>query len=271
MNGPLYDRIFRRLEAVRWRLADVPFGSIDHARVDETTLEFVRVNALLELSALYATRMFLRDFRDNPDFCQFMSVWYYEEMKHYLVLREYLKQFGREPDAAEFRRLDTELQPAPWAPTLAMHFVGEVRLGMWYKRWAERFPEPVLAGIYANVGADEYRHAACYEEFMEQALARDPALLADFLNAVKFMLFNPELDKHPTTMNMVSADGVSVAGHIPGYELFQGELRQAIGPDDEEHLTARVLKTMTRLSGRPLQRLGDLVRLTRELQQGQPA
>ena len=68
MPEPHYDRMFRRLEGVRWELSDLPFDSIDRGKVSARTLDFVRVNCLMELSSLYATRMFLRDFRHEHGF-----------------------------------------------------------------------------------------------------------------------------------------------------------------------------------------------------------
>jgi hypothetical protein len=48
---------------------------------------------LTEWAALPATEMFLRDNRDDSDFSAFMSVWFFEEQKHSLVLMEYLRRF----------------------------------------------------------------------------------------------------------------------------------------------------------------------------------
>jgi len=56
---------------------------------------------LTELSALYATEMFLRDFYTDIDFCSFVSIWFYEEMKHHLTLRKYLERCGETFDEAE--------------------------------------------------------------------------------------------------------------------------------------------------------------------------
>lgn len=271
-SDPLYDRVFRRLERARWNLADIPFDEVDRSAVSEESLVFLRVNCLMELSSLYATRMFLRDFRENPDFCQFMSIWYYEEMKHYLVLREYLKVFDRAPDAGRLSDLDTELTPSPWAPTLALHYCGELRLGMWYHRWSRDAEEPVLRRIYQLIGNDEFRHAACYEEFMEQAIARQPAVLLDFLQAAKFMLVNPDGDKHPTTMTADRENGLSVVDGIEEYEVLQAHIRRTIDENDEAELRKQVLHTFSRLSGRKLERLYDLSLLTRELErQRRPA
>ncbi len=267
MAESLYHRLYRRLEPVRWSLAEVPFGDIAKERVSAETLSFVRVNALMELSSLYATRMFLRDFRQDTEFCQFMSIWYFEEMRHYLVLAEYLKQFGLEPQPEELPALDTELKEAPWPPTLAMHWCGELRLGIWYLRWAESVDDedPVLAGIFRTIAEDEYRHAQCYEEFMQRALERQPEVLLDFLNTAKWMLVNPQGDKHPTTFAEASVDGLAVSDHIDGYESFLRRVQDNVTAEDEARLERRILKTLSRLAGRELSGRADLVRLTREL------
>ena len=168
------------------------------------------------VSSLYATRMFLRDFREMPDFCQFISIWYYEEMKHYLVLREYLKLFDQAPNEADFTTLDTELPASPWPSTLALHYCGELRLGMWYRRWSQEMNEPVLSQIYRHISNDEIRHAGCYKEFMEHATRSKPELLIDFMQASKWMLVNPTGDKHPTTMKADRETESSVVDRIEG-------------------------------------------------------
>jgi hypothetical protein len=261
--GALYDRMFRRLEKARWSLGDIPVDTVDKALVSEATLSFLRVNCLMELSSLYAVRMFLRDFRELPDFCQFISIWYYEEMKHYLVLREYLKLWGREPDPATFAELDTELSPAPWPPTLALHYCGELRLGMWYHRWSEEAEEPVLAQIYRLIGNDEFRHAGCYKEFMEHTVAADPELLPDLMQTCKWMLFNPTGDKHPTTMKADRSHDIAVTDRIEGYPEFQRRIQATVREEDELELRRQVLATLSRLAGRPFASMVELAVYTR--------
>jgi len=263
---PLYDRMFRRLERARWNLADIRFDRIERSRLRDETVEFVRVNCLMELSSLYAERMFLRDFRDWPDFCQFTSIWYYEEMKHYLVLREYLKVLGAAPEPELLPEFDTELSPSPWPPTLALHYCGEMRLGTWYHRWSELLEEPVLAGIYGLIGDDEFRHAGCYRQFMTEALARDPALLLDFLQAFKWMLVNPRGDKHPTTMKADREGDLAVTDKIAGYEAMQLQIQDTVTRQDEDLIRDKVLTTASRLAGRRLGSLTELAAFTRELQ-----
>jgi len=263
MEEPLYDRLFRRLEKVRWGLSDIPFDEVDRDAVQPETLDFVRVNCLMELSSLYATRMFLRDFQHNPDFCQFMSIWYFEEMRHYLALREYLKVFDMAPNHRELDRYDVDLAPAPWPNTLAMHWCGELRLGRWYKRWAQGAEEPVLARIFKLIADDEFRHAQCYEDFMHDSLQQDPQLLGPYLHTAKWMMLNPRGDKHPTTIAEVNEDNIAVTDRIEGAEAFLKRVQQ-LPEEDEISLETRILKTFSRLSGRELNSRADLVRLSRE-------
>lgn len=266
MSKPLYDSLYHRLEKVRWHMYDVPFDQIDRSKVSEETIRHVKVNCLMELSSLYATRMFLRDFQENPDFCQFQSIWYFEEMRHYLILREYLKAFGEEPNFETLAEYDTDLKPAPWPNTLAMHWCGELRLGRWYLRWSKEADEPVLKQVYKLIADDEFRHAQAYEDFMTQALERDPSLLLAFANSTKWMLLNPDGDKHPTTYADGSEDGMAVTDRIENYDTLRDRIQDLVPEADELSLEKRVLVTLSRLSGKELKTRSDLVRLTMDLQ-----
>ena len=60
----------------------------------------------------------------------FMSIWFYEEQKHALVLMEYLRRFRPDlvPTEAELHAVRFEFDPAPPLETLMLHFCGEIRL-----------------------------------------------------------------------------------------------------------------------------------------------
>ncbi len=90
----LYPELFKSLESVRWNMAtDVPWQEFDAARLSDEQARTIKMNAITEWSALPATEMFLRDNRSDSDFSAFMSVWFFEEQKHALVLMEYLRRF----------------------------------------------------------------------------------------------------------------------------------------------------------------------------------
>ena len=93
----LYPELFRALEAARWNMEkDIPWDQFDASKITPEHLQTIKMNAITEWSALPATEMFLRDNRDDSDFSAFMSIWFYEEQKHDLVLMEYLRRFAPE-------------------------------------------------------------------------------------------------------------------------------------------------------------------------------
>ena len=114
----LYPELFRQLEAVRWNMdTDIPWGRFDPGLLSNDQAQTVKMNAITEWAALPATEMFLRDNRDDSDFSAFMSVWFFEEQKHSLVLMEYLRRFRPElvPTEEELHEVRFEFDPAWWA------------------------------------------------------------------------------------------------------------------------------------------------------------
>ncbi|MEN9775435.1 MAG: hypothetical protein RL322_2505, partial [Pseudomonadota bacterium] len=153
----LYPELFASLEAVRWSLSkDIPWDQYDPARLSDEQALTIKMNAITEWAALPATEMFLRDNRADSDFSAFMSIWFFEEQKHALVLIEYLRRFRPElaPTEAELQAIRFEFEPAPPLETLMLHFCGEVRLNHWYRRAAQWHTEPVIQAIYETIARD---------------------------------------------------------------------------------------------------------------------
>ena len=169
----LYPELFKSLEAVRWNMdADIPWGQFDPALLTDEQAQTIKMNAITEWAALPATEMFLRDNRDDSDFSAFMSVWFFEEQKHSLVLIEYLRRFRPDlvPTEEELHRVRFEFDPAPALETLMLHFCGEIRLNHWYRCAAQWHTEPVIKFIYETIAQDEARHAGAYLRYMRRAL-----------------------------------------------------------------------------------------------------
>jgi len=83
----LYPELFKQLEAVRWSMdKDIPWDRFDASLLSDEQAQTIKMNAITEWAALPATEMFLRDNRNDSDFSAFMSVWFFEEQKHSLVL-----------------------------------------------------------------------------------------------------------------------------------------------------------------------------------------
>jgi hypothetical protein len=169
----LYPELFKQLESVRWNMdTDIPWASFDPTRLSDEQACTIKMNAITEWAALPATEMFLRDNRDDSDFSAFMSVWFFEEQKHSLVLMEYLRRFRPDlvPTEAELHEVRFEFDPAPALETLMLHFCGEIRLNHWYRRAAEWHSEPVIKAIYETLARDEARHGGAYLRYMKRAM-----------------------------------------------------------------------------------------------------
>ena len=170
----LYPELFKQLEAVRWNMdRDIPWQCFNAAMLSDEQAQTVKQNAITEWAALPATEMFLRDNRHDSDFSAFMSIWFFEEQKHALVLMEYLRRFRPEllPTEAELHRVRFEFDPAPALETLMLHFCGEIRLNHWYRRAGEWHSEPVIKSIYSHLSQDEARHGGAYLKYMRRAIA----------------------------------------------------------------------------------------------------
>ena len=171
----IYPDLFKSLESVRWQMSkDVPWALFDASRLSDEQAQTIKMNAITEWAALPATEMFLRDNRHDSDFAAFMSIWFYEEQKHALVLMEYLRRFRPDflPTEAELHAVRFEFDPAPPLETLMLHFCGEIRLNHWYRRAAEWHTEPVIQRIYDLISRDEARHGGAYLRFMKRAIER---------------------------------------------------------------------------------------------------
>ena len=169
----LYPELFKSLEQVRWNMeTDIPWAQFDGSKLTDEQAQTIRMNAITEWSALPATEMFLRDNRGDSDFSAFMSVWFFEEQKHSLVLMEYLRRFRPEfvPTEAELDNVRFEFDPAPPLETLMMHFCGEIRLNHWYRCASDWHTEPVIKQIYKIISQDEARHGGAYLRYMKKAL-----------------------------------------------------------------------------------------------------
>jgi hypothetical protein len=170
----LYPELFKQLEAVRWNLDDIPWDRFDADRLTNEHAITIKMNAITEWAALPATEMFLRDNRHDSDFSAFMSVWFFEEQKHALVLMEYLRRFrpALAPTEAELHEVRFEFDPAPPLETLALHFCGEIRLNHWYRCAAQWHTEPTIRAIYETLARDEARHGGAYLRYMKRAMQK---------------------------------------------------------------------------------------------------
>jgi hypothetical protein len=271
----LYPELFRTLERARWSLErDVPWDRFDAAALSEEQARTVKMNAITEWSALPATEMFLRDNRHDSDFSAFMSVWFYEEQKHALVLMEYLRRFAPAllPAEEELQAVRFEFDPAPPLETLALHFCGEVRLTQWYRRAAAWHGEPVIRHVYGLIAHDEARHGGAYLKYMRQAVDRhgDHARLA-FAKICFLMASSGRSGKplHPTNLHVSQRlfPRDTVQSRLPDPAWLERWLDGQIRFDEEceRRVVRTILRSLGALLGEEFPTLRDLGRYRRAL------
>jgi hypothetical protein len=271
----LYPELFKSLEAVRWNMErDIPWDQFDGALLTDEQAQTVKMNAITEWSALPATEMFLRDNRHDSDFSAFMSVWFFEEQKHALVLMEYLRRFRPKlvPTQEELHQVRFEFDPAPALETLTLHFCGEIRLNHWYRRASEWHTEPVIKQIYKVLSQDEARHGGAYLRYMKKYLAElgDTARAA-FAKIAVLMASARRTDKalHPTNLHVNEAlfPRDTVQSRLPDPQWLEHWLDQQIKFDAlwETKVVERILHNMSLLFERSFASVQELNRYRKEV------
>lgn len=271
----LYPELFKSLERARWSLADdVPWAEFDGSLLTDEQAQTVKMNAITEWSALPATEMFLRDNRDDSDFCAFMSIWFYEEQKHALVLMEYLHRFRPDlvPTEDELHAVRFDFDPAPPLETLMLHFCGEVRLTQWYRCASEWHTEPVIKRIYDLISRDEARHGGAYLRFMKRAIERfGNEARAAFAKIGVLMASSGRSGKplHPTNLHVNKGlfPRDTVQSRLPDPDWLERWLDEQIrfSREWEARVVSGILRNLSSLFGREFKSVTELNRYRREL------
>jgi hypothetical protein len=271
----LYAELFHDFEQVRWSMAgDIPWGRFDAAQLSEEQAQTIRMNAITEWAALPATEMFLRDNRGDSDFSAFMSIWFYEEQKHSLVLQDYLRRFRPDltPTEEELHAVRFEFDPAPPLETLMLHFCGEIRLNHWYRRAAEWHTEPVIKHIYRLISGDEARHGGAYLRFMRRAMERFGEEAKRAFAKIGVLMASPNRvgkPLHPTNLhvNKQLFPRDTVQSRLPDPSWRQRWLDEQIQFDAEweTRVSTMILKNLSSLFGQPLESVQQLNRYRKAL------
>ena len=271
----LYPELFKQLESVRWDMdKDIPWSTFDASQLSDEQAQTIKMNAITEWSALPATEMFLRDNRNDSDFSAFMSIWFFEEQKHSLVLIEYLRRFRPElvPTEQELHEVRFEFEPAPALETLMLHFCGEIRLNHWYRRASQWHTEPVIKHIYSTLSQDEARHGGAYLRYMKRAIqncgnearaafAKIGVLMASARRTAQAL--------HPTNLhvnkNLFPRD--TIQSRLPDPKWLEHWLDKQINFDAvwESKVVDRILHNMSLLMDRSFPSVQELNRYRKEM------
>ena len=273
----LYPELFTSLEQVRWNMqTDIFWDQYDASKLSPEQAQTIKMNAITEWSALPATEMFLRDNRGDSDFSAFMSIWFFEEQKHALVLMEYLRRFHPElvPTEAELDHVRFEFDPAPPLETLMLHFCGEIRLNHWYRCAADWHTEPVIKQIYKIISQDEARHGGAYLRYMKKSLAKDgDTARAAFAKIGVLMASARRTEKplHPTSLHVNQAlfPNDTVQSRVPDPAWLEHWLDKQIKFDDgwEKKVVERLLHNLSLLFERRFSSVQELNRYRKEITQ----
>lgn len=271
----LYPELFKQLESARWNMdTDIPWDQFDASLLTDEQAHTIKMNAITEWAALPATEMFLRDNRDDSDFCAFMSVWFFEEQKHSLVLMEYLRRFRPDmaPTEQELHEVRFEFDPAPALETLMLHFCGEIRLHHWYRRAAEWHSEPVIKAIYDTLSRDEARHGGAYLRYMRRALNKFGDEARSAFSKVGVLMASARRTAqalHPTNLH-VSAKLFprdTIQSRLPDPQWLEHWLDRQIQFDAvwESKVVERILHNLSSLMGRSFASVQELNRFRKDI------
>ncbi len=274
----LYPELFRSLERVRWSLDDdIPWDRFDASLLSDEQALTIKYNAITEWAALPATEMFLRDNRHDSDFSAFMSVWFFEEQKHSLVLMEYLRRFRPElvPTEEELHAVRFEFDEAPPLETLMLHFCGEIRLNHWYRRASEWHTEPVIKAIYDTISRDEARHGGAYLKYMKRAIEQTGDDARSAFAKIGVLMASARRTQqalHPTNLHVNKAlfPNDTVQSRLPEPGWLEHWLDEQIRFDAEWEgkVAERILHNLSLLFGRSFGNAQELNRYRKELLRG---
>lgn len=272
----LYPKLFADLERSRWDLlTDINWEAFDSSKLSDEQALTIKMNAITEWSALPATEMFLRDNKHDSDFCAFISVWFFEEQKHSLVMLEYLRRFRPDllPTMQELEAVRFDFDPAPPLETLMLHFCGEMRLTQWYKAAANWHTEPVIKQIYSTISADEAKHGNAYLQYMRRAIIKygNTAKLSfakiGFLMATSCKKGRKPL--HPTNLhvNKSLAPNDTVQSKMPDPGWLENWIANQIKFDleNERQVIRTILNNLSKLCDRQLTTVEELSDYRKEL------
>ncbi len=270
----LYPKLFKDLEQVRWQMSEIPWGEFNDELLSDEQALTIKMNAITEWAALPATEMFLRDNAHDSDFSAFMSVWFYEEQKHSLVLIEYLRRFRPElvPSIDELHNVRFEFDPAPHLETLMLHFCGEIRLYHWYRRASQWHTEPVIKHIYETIAKDEARHGGAYSQYMKRALKTDKENAQRAFTKIGVLMASARRTAsalHPTNLHVNEKlfPNDTVQSRLPDPEWLETWLDEQISFDTswEDKVSGQILKNLEILLKEKFSSVQDLNRFRKSL------
>jgi hypothetical protein len=185
-----YFKLFPVAERQLWKVSDIPWDKIDKQAVPSGLLSIIRELAYAELTTYTATQKFMELFADDLDFTSWLSIWFYEESKHPLVLMKWLSYFGDQFDASYIRK-GREIHPMrdDRLEMLCMNIISEVMAAQAYSGFSTVVKEPALNAILHLLSVDETRHANSFYVYARALLNKSENKVADRLSALRVLFY----------------------------------------------------------------------------------
>ncbi len=167
----------------RWNIFnDIPWERFDSVQPIEAVTRAIEVYCTEEMYVPDYSGEGLRLLRADPEMVGFQIRWAYEESRHGLVFREYLKRSGMRSEA-DVAALETPVANRAWTLPFdtfrRMSCYGALQEAATYTAYkaqkdrALASGDQVAAAIFHHVGSDEAAHAAFYRSLIKLDLEQD--------------------------------------------------------------------------------------------------
>jgi len=229
----LYPPVMEAAEAVRWKVDELPWASFDQAKATPGLKAVVREMAYSEQTTFSATQRFMEAFGTDTDFSQWISVWFYEETRHPLVLMRWLALAG-ETQTDEFVLKGRASAPfmKSQVGTLTTNIISEMVAAHAYLQMVGGAPEPLITKIVEHIAADESRHGASFFTYARRIIATAAQPDREKMEALKVLHFWFNASKsvnHPVNEAMDRLKALLPAVGAPPFIAPYDRIAQIVG------------------------------------------
>lgn len=229
----LYPTVMDVAEQVRWKVSDLPWDRFDPAKATPELKAVVREMAYSEQTTFSATQKFMESFAKDADFSQWISVWFYEETRHPMVLLKWLELAGEQHDD-DFVQKGRESEPfmPSLVGTLVINIVSEMVAAHAYLHMAAGRLEPLLHATVTKLACDEARHGASFFTYARRIIENSATPERDRLDALKVLHFWFNIGKdvsHPVNQAMKRLEALLPPLGAPPFFPPNDRIAQVIG------------------------------------------
>lgn len=239
--------VFRQYERNHWRLADIPFDTVDPEQARPEYVTMAKSAVMGESNSIAAQHGFYNEFDDDYDFSGFVAIWGYEELQHHFAFRSWLEAVGQPIAAAP-----VEAQRAPYAPgsspsaTLATNIISELTVNHIYKAVSAWIEEPVLADVMGRASLDEAGHAREFIHYARRRLAAYPHELPSVLETL-YVYTSEDKIKHP--VGVFKGELAAVRDHETIDTAFDMFIEKVAAVGELDKLQDKIRRAFTSLTG----------------------